>query len=316
MKIKTDYNHVKELYLVYPKDVMEESKYDPTDYSHLTPFYENLINLIPSEIKLKLYVKSRAIANEVRGLRENMELMVNSQLTSIWIRDWSGFSTGEKLYKPIFKPKYYWGEMKLADEINQAAFSLHSFMGIDLEKLPLILDGGNFVTNGKVAIITKRIITDNKKLKMDKQSIDAIIQDKLKVSPIFIDEMEDEKTGHADGCFAFLSENDIAVSKYPETWSEKDRKYLNTHAKMLEDEGYKVHRIDDDPVDKEFSAEGLFVNFLRLNDTILMPEYSHVDQNKTEKNAKALRQFGDVVTINCDELAKLGGVLRCISFTN
>ncbi len=319
MKIKTDFDHINELYLVYPKGVKEDSTHRPglSDYNGLTSFYDELIKLIPLDIKLKLLVKSHSIKEEVKHARENMDVMINSQLTSIWIRDWSGFCAGTKLFKPIFRPKYYYGEYHLADEINIAAYSLHSFMGIDMEELPLILDGGNFVTNGEVAIITRRINKDNKKKYPDEKDIKAIIQDKLKIKPIFVDEMEGEETGHADGCFAFLSKNDIAVSKYPEGLAEKGGDYLNDNAQMLEKEGFTVHRIHDFPDEKKFSAKGLFINFLRLNDTILMPEYSNMGGTEIEKNKKILgKNDKKIVTINCDKLAELGGVLHCISFTN
>jgi agmatine/peptidylarginine deiminase len=316
MKIKTDYDHINELYLVYPEGVKEESNHESHDYSCLTSLYDNLIQKVPSNIKIKLLVKSKAVAEEVRNNRSNMEVMVNSQLTSIWIRDWSGFSTGEKLFKPIFRPQYYWGEYHLADDINQAAYSLHSFMGVDMEELPLVLDGGNFVTNGKVSIITKRIIDDNWSLKGKEKEIEAVLWNKLKIKPIFINEMEGEDTGHADGCIAFLSENDIAVSQYPDSWKEKDRKYVDSLAKLLRNEGFNVRRIIDVPQVPEEEPDGLFVNFLRLNNTILMPAYSHVGADETEKNKNILSEYAEVITLNCDDLAAFGGVLHCISFTN
>ena len=87
MKIKTDYDHIKELYLVYPEGVKEGSEHikpEENDYSRLAPFYDNLIQLIPSDINLKLFVKSRAVARKVKDMRQNIEVMVNSKLTSIW----------------------------------------------------------------------------------------------------------------------------------------------------------------------------------------------------------------------------------------
>jgi len=316
MKIKTDYDHINELYLVYPKGIVEDSQPTAIDYSHLTQFYRDFIKLIPIDIKLKLFVKSKAAANEVNGLRENMDVMVNSKLTSIWIRDWSGFTDGEKLFKPIFRPQYYWGEYHLADEINQAAYSLHSFMGADLVELPLILDGGNFVSNGKKAIITERIFTDNWKIK-EREEVKKIIKEYLKVDPIFIEEMKEEETGHADGFVAFLKEKDVVVSKYPDTWDEKDRLYLDGIADLLKTKGFNVHRIMDYPQGIKGEPDGLFVNFLRLNDTILMPIYSNVSDEDIQKNVDVLTGFAkNVETINCDELAALGGVLHCISFTN
>ena len=57
-----------------------------------------------------------------------------------------------------------------------------------------------------------------------------------------------------------------------------------------------------------------------LNDTIIMPEYKYKNSkdNKFNKiNYEILAKLGfNVIKINCDDLAKFGGVLHCISFTN
>jgi len=57
-----------------------------------------------------------------------------------------------------------------------------------------------------------------------------------------------------------------------------------------------------------------------LNDTIIMPVYKYekvTDNKYNEMNKKILSDLGfDVITINCDNLAKFGGGLHCISFTN
>jgi agmatine/peptidylarginine deiminase len=314
MKIKADFDPISELYLVYPEGVYEESKYNPIDYSDLSSFYDELIQFIPTNIKLKLYVKTRSIADKLKGIRENLQIMVNNGLTSIWIRDWSGFSTGNKLYKPIFKPNYYRGEYYLADKINQTAYSLHSFMGIDMEGLPLTIDGGNFVTNGEVAIITKRVFIDNPK-KSEKEIV-QILNDTLKIEPVFIDEIKDEDTSHADGCFAFLSKKDLAVSKYPDSWYKEDNEYIEAQIKKLDKHRFNIHRIIDYPTEKEGAGDGLFVNFLKLNDCILMPKYRHVSEKDIADNAKKLAPFGQVQSIDCTKLSAFGCVLHCISFTN
>jgi agmatine/peptidylarginine deiminase len=186
-------------------------------------------------------------------------------------------------------------------------------MGVDLEELPLILDGGNFVTNGEVAIITRRVVTDNKKTEKE---IESILKDMLNITPVFVDEMKGEDTGHADGCVAFLSKNDVAVSKYPDDWYEGDREYVDGLAELLESKGFKVHRIMDVLQEPKDKPDGLFVNFLRLNDIILMPTYSHVDKSIIDANMATLSKFGKVIPVACDDLAKFGGVLHCISFTN
>lgn len=69
------------------------------------------------------------------------------------------------------------------------------------------------------------------------------------------------------------------------------------------------------------SARGTFINFLVINDLIILPEYTlpnyklAMDYNAVNK--KNVTDLGfKVITINCDDLAKLGGELHCVTFTN
>ena len=77
---------------------------------------------------------------------------------------------------------------------------------------------------------------------------------------------------------------------------------------------------NDKSIDCLNSARGIYVNFLILNDVIILPEYSIPNYKNTldynSVNKKSLEALGyQVLTINCDELAKLGGSIRCATFT-
>jgi len=122
---------------------------------------------------------------------------------------------GDKIVKPIFRPKSYWGApISLADEISVNMRMMHSILNIDMISLPLIWDGGNLVTNGKVGFITERIIKDNKK-KYTRKQIEKIINDTLKIKPVFITELKGDKLAHSDGYLAFINENTVLLSEYP-----------------------------------------------------------------------------------------------------
>ncbi len=71
--VKTDFNQIKELYLVYPEGVGEMSKDAEESYSHLAKFYDNLIHLIPENITIKLFAKSEKTAQRIIDLRNNID---------------------------------------------------------------------------------------------------------------------------------------------------------------------------------------------------------------------------------------------------
>lgn len=67
-----------------------------------------------------------------------------------------------------------------------------------------------------------------------------------------------------------------------------------------------------------YLAEGTYINFLRLNNTIILPEYSNCKSQGKDLNVLneiILRGCGHkVLRINCDLLARFGGSLHCISW--
>lgn len=321
--IKTDFSKITELYLIYPENLKEGD----CDYNELTDFYDDLISIIPVEIKLIILVKTKKIGDKIKNHRANLEYVVNSELKSIWLRDFAGFNMGDKIIKPRFRPKYYWGApICIADEINENMKFIHSIINIDMVTLPLIWDGGNLVTNGKIGFITERIIEDNKKNFSEKQ-IKDIIEKNLNFKPILLPVLKDDKIAHSDGYLSFVNEKTILLSEYPSNWFQNEIDYVNDIKKILKSQGFentiriKESPVKDDPYCNELSsAKGIYINFLRLNNTIILPIYKYEKSEDNQYNVinkKILSDLGfDVITINCDKLAKFGGVLHCISFTN
>lgn len=318
--IKTDFSKITELYLIYPEDIKE----DDCNYNELTDFYNELIELVPEEIELIIFVKTNLIGEKIKDLRINLKYVVNNDLNSIWLRDFAGFNFNDNIVKPIFKPKYSYS--KTANIINKSMNTLNSLLNKELFNIPLIWDGGNLVTNGEIGFITERIIKDNQNKLSDKQ-IEEIIRESLNIKPIFIPVLKGDEIAHSDGYLAFLDKETILLSEYPDRkYFKEDNDYVSQIEKILINNGFEPIRIIDSPVDEKpycddiESAKGIYINFLRLNNTILMPiyDFGNIEDNNCNKiNEKKLKNLGfNVITINCDELAKFGGVLHCISFTN
>ena len=317
--IKTDYSEITELYLVYPEGIKEGD----CNYNELIGFYNDLIELIPQEIKLIIFVKTKQIGEKIEGLRANLNYKVNSKLESIWLRDFAGFNMSNKIVKPIF---YYEDDSKVSNKISSSMQTLNSLLGKNIINIPLIWDGGNLVTNGKVGIVTERIIEDNI-IEFSEFEIKEIIESNLGIKLIIIPELKGDKLAHSDGYLAFIAEDTVLLSKYPNiSYFNKDNKYVSQIEKILSSNGFDtIIRIIDNPDDAEpycediESAKGIYVNFLQLNDLIILPEYTLNSKDKYDYNKinfDKLSKFGKVETINCDKLAKFGGVLHCISFTN
>ena len=107
-----------------------------------------------------IFVKTKQIGEKIKNLRTNLRYIVNSELKSIWLRDFASFNMDDKIVKPIF---YYEDNSNIALKINKSMRTLNYLLKKRLVDIDLIWDGGNLVTNGEIGFITERIIQDNKK---------------------------------------------------------------------------------------------------------------------------------------------------------
>ena len=310
LSLRTDFAPVREVYLVFPADVVGEG----CNYSHLADFYICLIKLIPADLEVVLFVKSAQHARQLRALkvRERIRFVVHSELESIWLRDYAGFNRGVRLVKPTFSPKRIGDNMKL----------LHSLLEVDLAPLDLVWDGGNLVTNGSLGFISTRLFKHNPK--KSPEEILMIIRSALGISPVWVELPEQDKLAHTDGYITFISSNQALVSTYPPTWARlfpEDQRCVDALARQVEQMGIKVERVMEYPepgagksgVD---SAEGIYVNLLQLNGTWLVPTYGRPGEDELLAQLQHLNPHGNVMPLDCTQLARMGGVLHCITFCN
>ena len=324
LMIRTDFSKVERLLLVYPEN-MREGQYD---YHVLAPFYDELIALVPEDIHVIVFVTSRRTGDRLKEVMDNLEYVVHESLSTIWLRDVAGFNCGDRIVKPTFRPQYYRGAFRRAHRIDRNMECISAILGKDLYRIPLCWDGGNLVTNGTVGVVTERLLRDNPSFSLE--TICGLIREHLRIEPLLVPELQGDSLAHSDGYLAFLNERTVLVSEYLETVSAKDRVYVDRLTEMLSSTGFQIERIKENPIPVSRSpdpaktsipsARGIYVNYLQLNETFIVPEYSFdypcegVDYN--EANRSFLSRFGQVKTINSDALAHLGGVLHCISFTD
>ena len=158
--IKTDFSKFERLLLIYPAGILENQY----DYNALIPLYDELISIVPEDIEVILLSKSPQPNSKFKKLHKNIRHFIIDKLQTIWLRDIAGFNCGDSIVKPIFRPKYYKGAFKKANIINRQMEVIHKVLGKKLIKIPLIWDGGNLVTNGKIGLITDRLFEDNPRL--------------------------------------------------------------------------------------------------------------------------------------------------------
>ncbi len=328
--IVTDFDKVENLILAYPQHYENE-------YVQLVKFYDQLIELIPSEINLVLIVNSRKLKLDLlsKYSHRSINIIVNEYWDEIWLRDCLGINTQDYFYKPIYFPYYcenkkHWKYFKKINEISLDL--INRTIDKPIKQIPLIWDIGNIVSNHQYAIITNKLLEDNPKFEL--ATIENIIKDYLELNPIFINKQPNDVIGHTDGFLSFIDDKNILISDYPSfSFMKEDKLYLKDVQKVLYANNLNFIKMAERPVDKIvkcncdkhkagcfYTAKGNYINFLRLNNTIILPEYKL--HNKIEHkfyntiNVKMIERMGfEIKTINCDQLSKFGVSLHCISYT-
>jgi agmatine/peptidylarginine deiminase len=329
--IFTEYSKVSNLILAYPERYYNE-------YERLTPFFDTLIDLIPNNIQLWLITNNNAtkLKLENRYRYKKINVIGIKGWDDIWLRDLIGINTKDAVVKPYYHPQYctLHKYKDYYENINkQSRIIIKECLQKKINYMPLVFDGGNFSNNSRTVFLTDKVLDDNREL--SKSEVINIIQDFTQLRPEIIERSKTDTIGHTDGFLNFLSNDRVLLSNYPSLpFLKQDIEFIYKVRQKLEEEKLEVIEMYDRPVDEIvpcecyrktkmacfYSARGDYINFLRLNNTIILPEYSLPTLKETkyynEVNKEILIQQGfEVKTINCDMLSKEGGSLHCLSYT-
>jgi len=334
-----DWEYPRGLVLVYPKDLR----------SGLIPFYEEFIKTILARTKLpeltfivrpNAKIKIESFCN-LLNTQTKIRYFETNLVQDIWARDFCPiYISNGTVCKALYNPSYFNKNqiIKFADSDNQTGIDLAVFLNLEINyflqpgKNNLILDGGNFIHNGQgTAIMTNRVIADNETLSIDE--IRKIFQKKLGISNlIFLPVEIGDETGHIDGMVRFINENTLIVAELPPVYINDpeniseieykiDKQFLDNIADSLS-KVFSVIRIENTIPRNEgkeglASAFGNYINFLRIGNTIFLPNYGTTQDNKATETLKKHFPKLTVVPIKTDinKLSKFGGVLNCISWT-
>lgn len=313
-------------YLVKPKGialVWPEGlpvAYDGTNRKTLRGFYENLIEAIPKEIEITLIVKSQKIANSIKEVynRKNVKTLVASRVKDIWIRDWAPLNLYNKGSVKSLKFKYQPAYLNIGEfeGDNESGHLISNSINSGTHP-DFILDGGNFTYNGKgIGFITNRVISDNETFSIEE--IEAIFNNNFGINKLIILPVEPEdETGHIDGMVQFINPYTVAIGSYPSNTDADE--FLNKVAKLVEEEGIvNVIRISNGKIIEEknegiASAVGNHINFLVLGNKIILPTYDGLDKSYLNEMEMYFNKE-NIIEINCTELARLGGVIHCVTW--
>ena len=230
----------------------------------------------------------------------------------IWIRDWGCVEGVFFRYAPDYAKGLY---SRAAVARAMIGLNAHLPGPFHLRLSPLVLDGGNLVHNGTVAIVTDKVFRDNAHL--SRLEIERAIAWLGFEKIVFIPTEPGDEIGHADGMCRFVNKHTLLVNDYASASMSSFGRKLGCalRAAKLDVEivampwFWRSGRSDGVP-----SAVGCYVNFLHLKQGIILPSFDHRKDEQAHALLASLVKR-PVVSVPATPLAKLGGVFNCISLT-
>ena len=233
----------------------------------------------------------------------------------IWCRDYMPVQTESgKLIQFRYEPSYLKGK-KEWEESRSDVKEICRLNNLDVTFSDINLDGGNVLICDGRAIISDRLFSENPK--RDKDSLIKELSELLECEIIIIPALksqEEDLTGHADGMVRFVDRNTILGNRMADEykyWQKGMQKVIDTYNLTYID----VPFITDikDPKHPG-SAIGIYVNYLEVNDLIVVPVFGREEDAQAIEIIKKAFPNKKIETIDYNDVAKEGGLLNCTTW--
>ncbi|MBR6916926.1 MAG: agmatine deiminase family protein [Clostridia bacterium] len=246
----------------------------------------------------------------IKGIRAGgyFEVFI-SGTKDIWLRDFMPVKTKDGRYVSFrYEPSYLKSSPDLrTDYKRDMEENVREKLGIEVEYSDINLDGGNVVMSPskRTAIISDRVFSENPE--REKEELLTELERLLAAKVIIIPSLKSDMTGHADGMVRFVDETTVIGNRtpYKNGHEQKIKKLLKKHGIDVIDFPYFSFR--------GISAVGTYLNFLETDETIFLPIFGCEMDDEAISAAKSI--FAKkIVPVRCEDIAKEGGCLNCISW--
>ncbi|HEX4131835.1 MAG TPA: agmatine deiminase family protein [Pirellulales bacterium] len=262
--------------------------------------------------------RQQAIAElEARGLPKDAMHFVVLPMEGMWVQD----------YGPIFlKTPDHRAHIVNFDYLpreidNRVNLVLGNRFHIPVDSVPLALEGGNLLTNGRgLCLTTTGMIQVNLARGLSMEKIKELLREHFAFTTVSVMHMlNGEPTGHADLFSVFVAPDVVVVGDYSTEVDAENAKILDENAAQLSKLNtplgpMKVVRI---PMPThEGNLWRSYTNVIFANGKLLVPQYPRID---AAGDARALAVYRsllpdwEVVGIDCTSLIVKQGALHCIS---
>ncbi len=246
-----------------------------------------------------------------------------------WIRDYGPIAVTEGTERTLLDFTFNgWGNKHPADLDNGISQALHAadiFAGANLQRQPLVLEGGSIDTDGQGTLLstTRCLIDSGRNPGHDKRSLEQVFNDLMGIERVlWLDHGElegDDTDAHIDMLARFCSPQTIA---YLQCTDPDDSHYTSLAA--METQLRSFRRADGEPYRllplplprPVYGAKGQrlpasYCNFLLINAALLVPVYGDPADIVALERLAACFPDREIIPINCLALIQQFGSLHC-----
>lgn len=254
--------------------------------------------------------------SKINGVPAEQYKVLGYEYNSIWARDYGPFGIDEATGKlAIVDTVYRHYASRRADDAIPC--KLAGTLGAGCFNTSLILDGGNYMTDGKGhAFLTRRVYEWNRA--MSKEQVDDALRGYFAGQTIHMLDYATEGGGPADGTghidmFAkLLGDCKVMVAETQDepykTATEKAAAYFS---ELACGEGkYQVVRT------KAWDDRGTwytYTNSLIVNKTVIIPNYDDGDNEAAAAVYRAALPDYEIIGVNSESTIGMGGSIHCVT---
>jgi agmatine deiminase len=238
-----------------------------------------------------------------------VEVRVLHHVRDIWARDFCPIQVRPgQLVQFRYEPDYLAEHAEL--RTDRAVARQFAEVG-EIQHSDINLDGGNVVASRSKAIITDKVYRENSD--WNRAELREKLRKILQVEQLVVIPKEPyDPIGHTDAMVRFIDENTVWLNDYSKvapTFGDRLAETLHRHGLKITLAPYFLERQSTNGIP---SAVGCFTNFLRTEKVVLVPAYGRKQDRIARERLHALIPDVPIVSVDCTNLARQGGVLNCV----
>jgi len=287
----------------------------------------DIVRAAADDIRIRILAGSAAGREQIVSVLTANDLnagavdILELPVLTMWVRDFGPVTISDGAGHRSLVDFYY--RERRGNELDDGVPGhLARIMGLELQASPLLLEGGDYLTNGRgLCLLSTRAINRNAHyLMLDPESTVNDLGAILGFENLFlVPPLEGESTGHVDMFCTFLATDLVVVGRYDPAVDPENAAHLDQIADDLA--GLTTRRgpvrIERMPMpDHDDGFWRTYTNLIFANEAVLVPVYPEycpeLDQIALEQYRRLLPDRR-IIGIDASELIKMNGALRCIT---